>query len=63
MINSLVPIIDASGSHYDIGVTIGRAVPERIAGMIRNYQTLFASLPGFKSTWAQAILNARKYLP
>lgn len=63
MINSRLPLIDAAGSHYDIGLTIGRAVPERIAGMIRNYQALFANLPGFKSTWAQAIVNAHKYLP
>ncbi|MFN8597373.1 MAG: C45 family peptidase [Anaerolineae bacterium] len=58
-----VPIVDAAGSHYDIGLTIGRAVPERIAGMIRSYQTLFANLPGFKSTWPQAIVHARQYLP
>jgi len=59
----MVPIIDAAGSHYTIGYTIGRAVPDCIAGMIRNYQRLFAVLPGFKSTWAQAIVHARKYLP
>lgn len=59
----MVPVIDAAGSHYDIGLTIGRAVPDRIAGMIRSYQTLFAALPDFKSTWAQAIGHARKYLP
>jgi isopenicillin-N N-acyltransferase-like protein len=59
----MVPIVDASGSHYDIGLTIGRAVPECIAGMIGNYQELFANLPGFKSTWAQAMVHARKYLP
>ena len=59
----MVPIIDAAGSHYDIGLAIGRAVPDRIAGMIGNYQDLFANLPGFKSTWAQAIRHARKYLP
>jgi isopenicillin-N N-acyltransferase-like protein len=59
----MVPIIDAAGSHYQIGLTIGQAVPGQIAGMIRNYQDLFRRLPGFKSTWAQASVHARKYLP
>jgi isopenicillin-N N-acyltransferase-like protein len=59
----MVPIIDASGSHFQIGVTIGRALPDRIAGMVHNYQTLFTQLPNFKLTWTQAIFQARKYLP
>jgi isopenicillin-N N-acyltransferase-like protein len=59
----MVPIVDAAGSHYDLGFIIGRAVPDRIAGMIRSYQALFANLPGFKSTWAQALRHARQYLP
>lgn len=59
----MVPVIDAAGSHYNLGFTVGRAVPDRITGMIRSYQTLFAALPDFKSTWPQAVLHARKYLP
>ncbi len=59
----MIPVIDAAGAHYDIGLTVGRTVPDRIAGMVRNYQTLFTQLPNFKWTWAQAIVHARKYLP
>jgi len=59
----MFPVIDASGTHHHIGLAIGHAVPDRIAGMVRNYQALFTQLPNFKLTWTQAIVQARKYLP
>jgi len=58
-----VPVVDAQGTHRAIGLAIGRAVPDRIAGMARNYQLLFEHSPQLKLTWPQAALQARQYLP
>ena len=58
-----VPVVDAHGTHYDIGLAIGHAVPERIVGMVHSYQTLFAQSSDLKMTWEQAALQARHYLP
>ncbi|HTP10023.1 MAG TPA: C45 family peptidase [Anaerolineae bacterium] len=58
-----VPLVDAQGTHHEIGVTIGRAVPDRIAGMVRSYRQLFAQSLHLNLTWAQAVVRAQQYLP
>ena len=59
----MIPIVDVQGSHHQIGAAIGREMRDRVEGMVINYQRLFTELPDFRLTWAQALLQAHKYLP
>jgi isopenicillin-N N-acyltransferase-like protein len=59
----LIPLINAKGTHHEIGCTIGREVGDKVARMVVNYKDLLHQTPEIKLTWERAIVQARKYLP
>ena len=57
------PFIHASGSHREIGLTIGRAMGDLIRRQVVVYQKLIEQDTTINISWPQAVLQARKYLP
>jgi len=57
------PLIHASGSHREIGLTIGRAMGDLILQQVAVYQAMIEQDTTINISWHQAVLQARKYLP
>ncbi len=57
------PFIRASGSHRQIGLTLGRAMADQIRQQVAAYQKLIDQDTTINILWQQAVLQARKYLP
>ncbi len=57
------PFIHASGSHREVGRTIGRTMGDLIRQQVAVYQELIEQDTTINISWQQAVLQARKYLP
>jgi len=61
--SSQPPFIRASGSHRDIGLSIGRTLGDLIHQQIAVYREMIPQDKSINISWEQAVLQARKYLP
>src|SRR5512138_1213562 len=62
--NTPPPLIEVSGTHYEMGCQIGEACREKIQHSIENAHGLIdQTYSSLELTWAGARVQAHKYVP